>query len=87
MSRRVVDINENWQVVSVRPAFFEIIREPRTEGDALLVNNQPSLTGAERIPRNNKNLTMLQPELRETYMKSDKAVTDPSKSYQIIVDD
>lgn len=87
MSRRVIDIDENWQIVSVRPAFFEIIREPQTEGDALLVNNQPSITGAERISRGNKGLTMLQPELRTTYMKSDKPVTKPEHFYQIIVDD
>jgi hypothetical protein len=87
MPRQILEINEDWQLVSNRPALFEIVQEPQIEGNALLINNVASSIGAERIPRNNKNLQLYQPEARKTYMKSDKAVTDTIKPYKVLVDD
>lgn len=87
MSRRVVNITHEWQVVSSRSALFIIHREPQEPGNKILFNDAASDVAAEVIPRGNKGLEVLQPVDQKTYVKSAKEITEIEKQYQIVVED
>ena len=87
MSRRVVNITHEWQVVSSRSALFVIHREPQEAGNKILFNDIDDEIAAEVIPRGNKGLEVQQFIDQKTYVRSAKEITDIDKQYQIVVED
>lgn len=87
MSRRVVNITHEWQIVSSRSALFIIHREPQEAGNKILFNDVADELAAEVIPRGNKGLEVQQFIDKKTYVKSAKEIKDIEKQYQIVVED
>ena len=73
MARRTFNVTDQWQIASTRSALFEIVKEVQEPGEALLFNDTANEDAAERIEHGNKGLTILQPLIQKTYVKSVKS--------------
>lgn len=89
MARRLLNVTEEWQVASVRPAIFTIVQvSGAANQDAILFNDVEDGATAEQYNTESKNLQILQPEQKPTYVRSEKKPNvEGRKEFIIVVDD